>query len=145
MTSGVSRIQGELDAERDRVLADIQSIGASAGVPKRLLPSIDNSGERIRVSIERGRRTYSLYFEDRGYSTILSAPSAGAFLEQIFRRAMSSMADEAYRSKMSAGMSPSEVRFETWAELLGGVRPEWGERLRRSKGELLGLPGSLKL
>lgn len=140
-----STIHLELEAERNQLLAEILSIGEAGGVPKDYSPSADPLGEHVRVVMERGRRAYSLDFDDRGFTTILSAPDRAAFLEQVFCRATSKMADEGHRSRMAAGLSPSEVRFETWADLLSGVRPDWGERLRRRKGELLGLPGSLKL
>ena len=141
----VSAIQRELEAERDQVLAEVRALAAAGGIPADHLPSEDPSGERVTVALERGRRVYALYFEDRGFNTLIRAPTQAEFLEQVFRRATSRMADKAHRSRMAAGLSPSEVRFEIWADLLSGVRTEWGDRLRRSKGELLGLPGSLKL
>ena len=141
----VSAIQHELDAERDQLLAEILTVGKAGGIPEDRLPSADPLGERVRVVMERGRRVYVLDFDDREFTTILSAPTPSEFLEKVFRHATSKMADKVYRSRMAAGLSPSEVRFDIWVQLLSGVRAEWGERLRRSKGELLGLPGSLKL
>lgn len=120
-------------------------MGEAGGIPEKHLPSAGPLGERVRVAMDRGCRVYVLDFDDREFTTILSALNPAEFLEQVFRRATSKMAGEVYPSRMAPGLSPSEIRFEAWVDLLSGVRTEWGERLRRSKGELLGLPGSLKL
>jgi len=117
------------------MLLEIQAIG----VPSNLLPSADPMGEQVQVGLERGRRVYSLYFEDRGFQTILCASTAREFLEQVFRYATSRMAG------LTLGPPPGAAAFKTWAEHLSRVRPEWGERLRRSEGELRGLPGWRKL